>query len=150
MAAQGAGKGMTALAAPAVCREVAVMERTLEAIGEAGVDIVPLFFERFHAAIPDQRDRFYNRRSSEGQMVTEIIGMLLAQAGGEAWLTTMLRASVNTHHDHGGIELEHYRVTLDTLVAVLREAAGERWDAEADAVWLDQAGALFALISKYY
>jgi len=141
---------VTALAAPAVCREVAVMERTLETIGEAGVDIVPLFFDRFHAAIPDQRDRFYNRRSSEGQMVTEIIGMLLAQAGGEAWLTTMLRASVNTHHDHGGIELVHYRITLETLVAVLRDAAGAGWDQETEAVWQDQAVELFALIAKYY
>lgn len=144
---------MTALSSLAehnTCRAIEVMERTLEAIGEVGIDIVPIFFERFHAAIPDQRERFYNRRSSEGQMVSEILSMLLAQARGEAWLPTMLRASVNTHHDHGGIELEHYRVTLATLLAVLREAAGRSWDRNADSVWTQQANQFFALIARYY
>jgi hemoglobin-like flavoprotein len=128
----------------------AVMEGSLEVVAAAGIDIVPVFFERFHRAIPSQRERFYNRGSAEGLMVNEIIAMLLAHSRGEAWLPTMLRASVNTHHDHGGIELEHYRITFDTLVAVLRDTAGAGWTEDFERAWQGQADQLFALIKRYY
>jgi hemoglobin-like flavoprotein len=126
------------------------MERSLQVVAETGVDIVPRFFARFHDALPGQRERFYNRGSAEGLMVNEIISMLLAQANGEAWLTTMLRASINTHHDHGGIELEHYRLTFDTLIAVLRETAGSGWRAEFQQAWKDQADQLYTMIERFY
>lgn len=127
-----------------------VMEDSLEAASASGVDIVPRFFARFHAALPGQREKFYNRGSSEGQMVNEILALLLAQASGEAWLDMMLRASVNTHHDHGGIALADYRITFDVLVAVLRDSAGSGWTAEFDEVWQRQTDRLYALIERYY
>lgn len=83
-------------------------------------------------------------------MVAEILGMVLAQAGDEAWLPTMLRASINTHHDRGGIALEHYRITLGILIAVLREAAGPAWEPAFESAWQAGCDRLFALIERYY
>lgn len=122
----------------------------LEAVGDAGVDPAPLFFDRFYAAYPHERERFCNRASSEGLMVNEMLSMLLAQAGGEPWVSTMMRAQVNTHHDHGEVALDQYRVAFDLLLDVLAEAAGERWKTDDAAVWRAQADGLFALIARYY
>jgi len=125
-----------------------IMLETLEIVAEAGKDIVPLFFERFYLAYPEERVRFCNRAASEGLMVNEMLSMLLAQAAGEPWLQTMMRARVNTHHDHGDIQLEQYRVALDMLVDVLKTAAAERWQPEYHDVWREAATKLFAIIAK--
>lgn len=126
------------------------MERSLEVIAASGVDIVPRFFERFHAVLPGQRERFYNARSSQGQMVNEMVAMMLALASGESWLPTMLRASVNTHHDHGEVNLDHYRITIGILLEILREAAGSGWGEEFERAWQTQADGLLCRIESYF
>lgn len=126
------------------------MLASLELVGERGADIVPTFFERFYARFPDQRERFCNRASSEGLMVNEMLGMLMAQAGGEPWVDTMMRAQVYTHHDHGEIILDSYRAAMDLLVEVLEEAAGAGWESSWTAAWQESADGLFAVIAKHY
>ncbi len=126
------------------------MLASLDLVGESGVDIVPLFFARFYAQWPDERARFCNRASSEGLMVNEMLAMLLAFAAQEPWLPTMMRAQVNTHHDHGDIALEQYRTTLAMLLDVLREAAGERWTPHDNTLWEQAADGLFATIAEHY
>lgn len=126
------------------------MAHSLEIVGAAGIDIVPLFFARFYAAYPEERERFCNRASSEGLMVNEMLAMLLAHAAQEPWLATMMRAQVNTHHDHGDIRLEQYRIALDLLVGVLREVAGDGWNSDHDAAWAAQVAGLFAMIARFY
>lgn len=135
-------------AAPAM--QHALMVATLEHIAAADTDIVPLFFAAFYQACPGERERFCNRASSEGLMVNEMLSMLLAQAAGEPWLATMMRAQVNTHHDHGDIQLEQYRLALDILIGVLCDAAGDKWDRQTDRAWRLGADRLFALIEQYY
>ena len=126
------------------------MLRALDAVAESGVDIVPLFFERFYAACPEQAALFCNRGSSEGLMVNEMLSMLLAQAGEEAWLPTMMRAQINTHHDHGDIQLEQYRVTLGLLLETMQAVAGERWTPTFNKAWQDACDGLFGMIARYY
>lgn len=126
------------------------MLASLDLVGESGVDIVPLFFARFYAKWPDERERFCNRTSSEGLMVNEMLAMLLAFAAEEPWLRTMMRAQVNTHHDHGNIALEQYAEVFAMLVDVLRDAAGSEWSPELDAVWGEAATGLFGIIAEHY
>jgi hemoglobin-like flavoprotein len=126
------------------------MLRALYAVAESGVDIVPLFFERFDAACPEQATLFCNRGSAEGLMVNEMLSMLLAQAAEEPWLPTMMRAQINTHHDHGDIQLEQYRVTLGLLMETLQSVAGERWTPAFSEAWQDACDKLFGMISRYY
>lgn len=128
----------------------AEMTRTIEAIGAAGVDIVPLYFERFFARYPAQLGLFHNRASSQGAMVNEMLTMLLAQGQGEDWVPTMMRAQVTTHFDHGDIELTQYRGALDLLVEVLGQAAGRDWNAAQATAWQAQADRLYALIARYF
>lgn len=127
-----------------------LMTQTLEAVAAADVDIVPLYFERFFARWPEQEGLFHNRASSQGTMINEMIGMLLAGAEGADWVPMFMRAQVTTHHDHGGIMLEHYRASLDLLIEVLAEAAGPGWNAAQDRAWREATASLFALIEDYF
>lgn len=126
------------------------MLASLEAVAEAGQDIVPPYFERFYAACPADEAMFHNRASSQGAMVNEMLTMLLAQAEGAEWLPMMMHAQVTTHHDHGDIALPRYREALDLLVDVMGDTAGPRWLPEYEAVWRGQVERMFALITRFY
>lgn len=126
------------------------MMQSLDAVAEAGVDIVPAYFARFFAQCPADEAMFLNRAASQGAMVNEMLTMLLAQAAGEEWVPMMMRAQVTTHWDHGEIPLERYRAALDLLVDVLADTAGAGWQAEWDAAWRGQVERMFALIARVY
>ena len=126
------------------------MALSLDAVAEAGVDIVPVYFERFFAQQPADSAMFHNRAASQGAMVGEMLTMLLAQAAGEEWVPMMMRAQVATHWDHGPIALERYRNALDLLVDVLAETAGALWLPEYEAAWRGQVKRMFALIARVY
>ncbi|MDE2595837.1 MAG: globin [Sphingomonadales bacterium] len=128
----------------------AAMEQSLDAVAEAGIDIVPVVFARLFAAHPQDRAMFHNPGASEGAMVTEIMTMLLAQAAGEPWVPMMMRHQVATHHDHGLIPVERYRQTLDLFIDVLAETAGPRWLPAHEQAWRGEVDRLSALIEKHY
>src|SRR3546814_1673165 len=64
---------------------VETLERSLEAVMEAGKDITPFFYDRFFALYPEQRANFYHFESTSGNMVNEMITSVLALASNEAW-----------------------------------------------------------------
>jgi hemoglobin-like flavoprotein len=127
----------------------AALNASLEAIADQGIDIVPRFFACFYAEFPAQRERFCNRKSSEGLMVNEMIAMILAAANREPWLDMMMRAQVNTHHSHGDISQEQYQRSLSILVDVLRNAAGNTWNDRAEQAWRSQAAVLVSAVARY-
>lgn len=135
---------------PATVSAHDAMLHSLEAVAEAEVDIVPVFFARFFGAHPAERANFHNPASSQGAMVNEIMDTLLAIASGEEWVPLMLRNQVRTHHDHGDIALERYAQALDLFVTVLAEAAGPRWLPAHERAWREQAERMAALIERYY
>ncbi|NBC37551.1 hypothetical protein GTZ99_13430 [Novosphingobium sp. FSY-8] len=126
----------------------AAMLDSLEVIALADVDIVPLYFTRFFATYPDEEGNFYNKTSSQGLMVNEMLSMLLAQAEGAEWVPMMTRTQVITHRDHSDIALERYRGALDLLVAVLAAAAGDGWTPAHHAAWQGEVDRLFTLIAR--
>ena len=132
------------------CTSLDLMTRSLEAVADAGIDIVPRFYSQLFALYPEQEANFHNRASSRGTMVNDMVAMLLAQAEGADWVSMIIRAQVATHHDHGDIALEHYRGTLHLLVDVLAEAAGPAWDDAQERAWRRQAAQLFDLIARFY
>lgn len=127
-----------------------LMCASLDLVAEAGVDIVPAYFERFFALYPADAENFHNRASAQGAMVNEMLTMLLAQAAGEDWVPMIMRAQVTTHYTHGDIALEQYRGALTLLVDVLRDTAGSGWTAAYEQAWSEEAEALFALIARYH
>lgn len=123
---------------------------SLEAVAETGVDIVPLYFERYFAAYPADKAMFYNRQSSQGVMVNEMLTALLSQAEGSDWVRTYLRAQVTTHHDKGVFPVERYRAALDVLIDVLGTTAGDRWSPAYESAWRNEAARMYGMIVQYY
>lgn len=121
------------------------MMESLEAIAEADIDIVPRFFAELYARYPAEAANFLNPDHSHGTMANEMMTMLLALAEGEDWVATMMRIQQFTHDSHG-VALERYEQTLATLIDVLRDAAGERWQVEHEDAWRAQSRRLFAII----
>ncbi len=123
---------------------------SMDAIVADGVDIVPMFFAHFFRANPAEQAKFHNKLSSHGNMVNEIMGLLLAVAAEEPWVEMFTRAQLRTHEGYGDIALERYREALDMFVDVLGESAGARWTAEWDRCWRDQAARLMVMIERWY
>jgi len=123
---------------------------SLEAVAETGMDIVPLYFQRYFATFPGDESMFYNRQSSLGIMVNEMLTALLSQAEGSDWVPTYLRAQVATHHDKGIIPVERYRAALGILIDVLGATAGDRWTADFEDAWRSEADKMYELIARHY
>lgn len=128
----------------------ATLMASMDAIVADGVDIVPLFFARFFRANPGEQEKFHNKVSSHGNMVNEIMGLLLAVAAEEGWVEMFTRAQLRTHEGYGEIALERYREALAMFVDVLGEAAGPRWTPEWDQCWREQAARLMETIERWY
>ena len=109
----------------------AVMEKTLLAIADANVDIVPMLFTRFLAAYPEQRTAFTNLEAAQGRMTNETVEALLGLATREYW-----------------VPVEQYAAFVNMLVDTLAEAAGRAWTEAQDHAWKSQAKRLNGMIAE--
>ncbi len=125
------------------------MEATLEAIGNAGIDPVPTYFEKFFARFPDQDPLFHHRETSQGMMFNEMIELLLSLAADKNWVPVLVCAHVQTHEDHGDLGKSQYRGALEILLEVLEDAAGNSWDKRQDAAWREMTDRLVGLFAKH-
>jgi len=125
-----------------------VMMESLEGIALADIDIVPLFFERLYERYPGEKPNFLNPEHSHGAMANEMMTMLLALAQGEDWVPTMMRIQQFTHRSFGDIAIVRYGQALETLVDVIRDAAGDDWRPAHEAAWRAQTAHLFRIVQE--
>lgn len=118
----------------------------LEAVGEAGIDIVPRVFDRFFERYPETREMFPNLPAAAGRMVNETIEALVGIAEGAWWVETTIVNFVDLHRNYGAITIDHYAGWGDITVAVLLDAAGDG-SAAAEAAWQRQAVRLKEMIA---
>ena len=125
-----------------------ILAHSLDVIGEAGVDITPIFYEKFFAAYPEQKENFYQFESSSGMMVNEMLASVLALAAGEPWLTEFLQNIVIAHRSYGDIPGTAYADLLDLLVDSLADAAGPKWKEKFSLAWESQISEMKKLITQ--
>lgn len=119
---------------------MAVMERA----GEAGVDIVPIVFDRFFAQFPEARSLFPHVEAAAGRMVNETLEALCGLAEAAWWVNTTIVNFVDLHRNYGDIPMAQWTAWIDMTVDALLEAAGG--DADGGAAWRRQAERLKAMI----
>ncbi|RED17002.1 globin [Parasphingopyxis lamellibrachiae] len=119
---------------------MAVMERA----GEAGVDIVPIIFDRFFAEFPETRALFPHVEAAAGRMVNETLEALFGLAEGAWWVNTTIVNFVDLHRNYGAIPMAQWTAWIDMTVDALLEAASE--SADGGAAWRRQAERLKAMI----
>jgi hypothetical protein len=127
--------------------DAALMEATLIAVADSGIDLRHPLFARWFAAWPDRRATFINADASSRRMTDETLEMMLGLAKGEElWVGPLVDELAFTHRSYGRLPWEEYESWIDLTIVVLGELAGERWSAEADAAWVRHGARLKILI----
>ncbi len=124
--------------------DTTAMMAALEAAGEAGVDIVPIVFDRFFAAFPETRPLFISFEAAAGRMVNETLEAIVGLAEGAWWVESTVVNFVDLHRNYGAIPMAQWTAWIDMTVDALLEAAGE--SADGGAAWRRQAERLKAMI----
>lgn len=124
------------------------MERTLLAIADRAIDIVPVLFERFLTAFPEQRAAFINLEAAMGRMTNETVEALLGVATSEFWVPVTIANFVDLHRNYGEIPLAQYVAFVDMVVDSLLEAAGPGWTEAQESAWSTQAKRLNRMIAE--
>lgn len=125
-----------------------LMEASLAAVAEAGVDIRHALFDRFFAAFPARRASFMVVDASSVRMTDETLQMMLGLAKGESWVWPLVTELVHTHRAYGPLPIGEYDAFIDLTVEALGEAAGAAWSTECAGAWIEQAGALKSMIRR--
>lgn len=125
--------------------DTAAMTALLDAAGEAGVDIVPVVFDRFFAEFPEARDLFPHVEAAAGRMVNETLEAMLGLAEEAWWVETTIVNFVDLHRNYGDIAPAQWNAWVDMTVDVLAEATGS--DVPGVAAWRRQAERLKAMIA---
>jgi hypothetical protein len=131
-----------------VDRDAALMEASLIAVADAGIDIRHPLFERFFAAFPERRASFISVDAASRRMTDETLQMMLGLAQREGWVWPLVAELVFTHRNYGALPIAEYDAFIDMTVEELGLAAGAAWSAPTAAAWQRHADALKAMIRK--
>ena len=127
--------------------DAGLMETTLIALVDSGVELRHPLFARWFAAWPERRATFINADASSRRMTDETLEMMLGLAKGEElWVGPLVDELAFTHRSYGRLPWAEYESWIDLTIVVLGELAGEAWNAEAEAAWVGQGEALKVLI----
>ena len=128
--------------------DAALMEASLIAVADAGIDIRLPLFERFFAAYPERRASFISVDAASRRMTDETLQMMFGLAGGEDWVWPLVAELVFTHRSYGALPIAEYDAFIDMTVGELELAAAAVWCDETAAAWQRHADALKAMIRK--
>lgn len=123
-----------------------LMEASLVALADTGIEIRHVLFERFFAAFPERRASFYNLEVSSRRMTDETLQMMFGLAGEEQWVRPLVAELVFTHRNYGPLPFEEYEAFIDMSFEEIGRAAPAGWSVECAAAWARQAGRLKAMI----
>ena len=127
--------------------DAALMEATLIAVADSGIELRHPLFARWFAAWPDRRATFINVDAASRRMTDETLEMMLGLAKGEErWVGPLVDELAFTHRSYGRLPWAEYESWIDLTIVVLGELAGEAWNSDAEAAWIRQGEALKVLI----
>lgn len=128
--------------------DAALMETSLAAVADAGIDIRHALFDRFFAAYPERRANFMVVDASSRRMTDETLQMMFGLAKGERWVWPLVTELVHTHRAYGPLPIGEYDAFIDMAVAELGVAAGAAWSVDCAAAWQARADELKVMIRR--
>lgn len=134
--------------AAAQAQDAALMESSLLAVAEAGVDIRHGLFDRFLEAYPHRRPAFLNLDAASRRMTDETLQILFGLAQEEGWVWPLVADLVGNHRNYGTLPVEEYDGFVDLTISALAHAAGPAWTPEHAGAWGRQSAALKAMIRR--
>ena len=129
--------------------DVTLMEASLIAVANSGIELRHPLFARWFAAWPERRAAFINADAASRRMTDETLEMMLGLAKGEgSWVGPLVNELAFTHRSYGRLPCAEYESWIDLTIVVLGELVGEAWNADAEAAWVRQGERLKVLIQS--
>lgn len=125
-----------------------LMEASLIAVADAGVELRHPLFARWFAAWPDRAATFINADAASRRMTDETLEIMLGLAKGEEqWVGPLVDELTFTHRSYGRLLWAEYESWIDLTVVVVGDVAGAAWNAETEAAWQRQAERLKLMLA---
>lgn len=116
-----------------------LMEQSLLALADRGIELRHKLYERFFAAFPGRREAFLCPHATSIRMTDETLQIMHGLATDADWVWTLVAELIGTHRSYGRLPLEEYEGFIDLTVDELAVALGEDCSPECHAAWLRQA-----------
>ena len=111
---------------------------SLEAAAERCEDLTPLVFDTFFAMHPEAPGLFGKSiEVAKGRMLTEILDIVMEQAGGEGYVEHTVKTSASDH-SFWGVSIAMYEGIFRALLDTFKKLLGDHWDAATEAAWQRQ------------
>ena len=114
----------------------AVIEASLNRLGERVGDPAPLVYDRMFAAHPEMAALFCNDTSGSvrGEMLARVFDTILDYIGNRSWATHLLVAECENHAAYG-VPPRVFTGFFAVVAATVRDGIGADWTAETASAW---------------
>lgn len=119
--------------------DAALIEASLLALAEAGIELRHGLYRRFFAAFPERQAAFLSTEATSVRMTDETLQIMHGLAAGEGWAETLITELIGTHRMYGELPLLEYDAFIDMTVEELATALGPQWTADMALAWGRQA-----------
>ena len=132
-----------------VTPDAELMEASLIAGAEAGLELRFALFDKFFTAWPDRRADFLNLDAASRRMTDETLEMMMGLAKEQKqWVWPQVAELAFTHRNFGQLPWVEYESWIALTIETVAEAAGASWNSETEAAWIRQGERLKALIME--
>lgn len=124
----------------------AALRRSFELIAPRADRFADRFYEKLFADFPDVRPLFGRTDlADQRRMLIQMLTVVMRSLEQPAVLSRIL-GELGSRHVSYGVREEHYPLVARTLMAVLREFAGESWTEEFNTAWTEALYAVAGLM----
>lgn len=115
-----------------------IIERTLELVGERGVDPTPRVYERLFEIHPQMQAHFWRDTTGaiRGEMLSRTFEAILDFVGERKYAGHMIGTEMVTHEGYD-VPREIFSTFFSVVAATLREIVAEDWTTEMESAWRD-------------
>jgi methyl-accepting chemotaxis protein len=133
----GTNDANAAPASQAPSLNISLLEDTFSALAPKAENIVQRFYDELFNRYPDVKPMFANVSLEDQQKkLVSALKLVINNLRNPEALESAL-AELGQRHKGYGAEAVHYKAVIETLLDVLKEAAGSQWTPEVHQAWND-------------
>jgi hemoglobin-like flavoprotein len=127
---------------------VELLRQSFELVVERAPNLTQRFYQILFDRYPATREMFpVARRGQQENMLTQALVAVMDHLEDAPWLTSTLHG-LGARHVHYGVTDDMYAWVGNSLLATLREVAGEDWNPELEKAWADAYWAIAGLMQE--
>lgn len=117
--------------------QLELIEANFAYLTTQGEELARRFFERLFEVNPELRALFQgvSINGQQKKFFTSLV--LIVQSLRQPEILKDYLWGLGARHVHYGVQIEHYPIVIDNLLAVMQELSGEQWTPELDEAWAE-------------